>query len=311
MKAPAKLALFGVALLVAFGAAFGIARVVIPDSTVAAWSDRSKSMDHGDHEMPEGDAADVHGVSLSADGYALGPVGAPTAVGEAGTLRFRIDDPQGAPLTKYATSHEKDLHLIVVRDDGTQFRHVHPQLDAATGVWSIPWTWAAAGTYRVYADFTPAGDGTPSLTLTRTVDVAGQFDPRRPEPSRTSTVDGYTVTLAGDLPVGSSGQITATVARDGAPVTALQPYLGAFGHLVALRQGDLAYLHVHPSGDERAAGSTGGPGIEFGVSVPTAGRYLLYLDFQIDGVVRTATFVVDGVVGSAPDTSHDHPHGGH
>ncbi len=36
------------------------------------------------------------------------------------------------------------------------------------------------------------------------------------------------------------------VSRDGEPVNDLQPYLGAYGHLVALRSGDLAYLHVHP-----------------------------------------------------------------
>ena len=37
-------------------------------------------------------------------------------------------------------------------------------------------------------------------------------------------------------------------------MTDLQPYLGAYGHLVALRDGDLAYLHVHPGehGDGRA-----------------------------------------------------------
>lgn len=46
-------------------------------------------------------------------------------------------------------------------------------------------------------------------------------------------------------------------------VTDLKPYVGAFGHLVALRAGDLAYLHVHPDGapgDGRTAPGPGGPG---------------------------------------------------
>ena len=61
--------------------------------------------------------------------------------------------------------------------------------------------------------------------------------------------------------------LTATVSRDGEPVTDLQPYLGAYGHLVALRDGDLGYLHVHPEGD------TGpGPEIAFGTEFPSAGR---------------------------------------
>ena len=68
---------------------------------------------------------------------------------------------------------------------------------------------------------------------------------------------------------------------DTAPVTNLQPYLGASGHLVVLRRSDLAYLHVHPED---------GAGLRFGVEVPSAGTYRLFLDFQHDGVVRTAAF---------------------
>jgi hypothetical protein len=78
----------------------------------------------------------------------------------------------------------------------------------------------------------------------------------------------------------------------------LQPYLGAFGHLVVLRQGDLAYLHVHPMGAEPGPGATSGPTIDFMSSAPTAGRYLLYLDFKVDGRVHTARFVLDA--GPAP-----------
>ena len=77
--------------------------------------------------------------------------------------------------------------------------------------------------------------------------------------------------------------IQGSVTRDGEPVTVLEPYLGAFGHLVALRDGDLAYLHVHAEGADPEAGQTTGPDIAFAAEAPTAGRYLLYLDFQVDG----------------------------
>ncbi len=72
----------------------------------------------------------------------------------------------------------------------------------------------------------------------------------------------------------------------------MQPYLGAFGHLVALRDGDLAYLHVHPEGAEPETGQLSGPTVEFATEVPTPGRYLLYFDFQVDDEVHTASFVV-------------------
>ena len=65
----------------------------------------------------------------------------------------------------------------------------------------------------------------------RAVEVAGDYAPVEATVSRTDEVDGYTVTLDGELNAGSTSDLTATVERNGKPVTALEPYLGAFGHL--------------------------------------------------------------------------------
>jgi hypothetical protein len=73
--------------------------------------------------------------------------------------------------------------------------------------------------------------------------------------------------------------IRFTVLKDGKPVQ-VQPYLGANGHLVALREGDLAFLHVHPM-----EGTT-----EFESTFPTVGRYRLFLQFKHAGRVHTAAF---------------------
>ncbi len=100
-------------------------------------------------------------------------------------------------------------------------------------------------------------------------------------------MDGYTVDLRGELAAGRESQLTLTVARDGVPVTDLQPYLGAYGHLVVLRAGDLAYLHVHPVDDARGAAAPG-PDVRFGVSSPSVGTYRLFLDFRHGDAVRTA-----------------------
>jgi hypothetical protein len=96
------------------------------------------------------------------------------------------------------------------------------------------------------------------------------------------------------------------VARDGAPVTDLQPYLAAYGHLVALRAGDLAYLHVHPDGEPGDGRTPAGPTVVFHTQVPSAGTYRLYFDFQHDGRVRTAEFTV--TVGDAAGSSAGHEH---
>ncbi|MDQ4214873.1 heavy-metal-associated domain-containing protein [Microbacterium capsulatum] len=316
MNTAGRLGLYGAALVAAFAVAFGTAAAVAPrgaapgqahgptaghekqqdeeDGMNGHDAHRSTTMDHSAHTANDTPA----GVALAAGGYTLAPVSAPATAGEAGTLSFRILDGSGTPVTAYEPQHEKELHLIVVRTDGARFRHVHPTLDRATGTWSIPWTWDAGGSYRVFTDF--AARGADPVTLARTVDVAGPFAPAAPATSATTRVDGFDAGIAGDLVPGSASELTVTISRDGAPVTTLQPYLGAFGHLVALREGDLAYLHVHPEGapvaepgEAPAPGATSGPDVRFAAHVPTAGRYLLYFDFQVDGSVHTAAFVLD------------------
>ncbi|GAB2645562.1 hypothetical protein GCM10027169_12030 [Gordonia jinhuaensis] len=312
MKTPARLGLYGAGLAVAFGGAFGLAGVVVPASAVDAWAKgtgmSTHSQGHTNEQQTAGQA--LNGVSLSADGFALSPVKAPTATGTEGELSFQVIG-QGGPVTEFEREHDKDLHLIVVRSDGAQFRHVHPMLNEATGTWSLPWTWQEAGTYRVYTDFTPPGEGASGITLTRTVQVAGDYAPVASSPKRIDEVDGYTVTLDGGLAAGSTSELTLSVSRDGEPVTTLEPYLGAYGHLVALREGDLAYLHVHPEGKEPEPGSIGGADIAFAAQAPTAGRYLLYLDFQVDGKVHTAEFVVDAGHAGGTQADDDSHSGGH
>lgn len=304
MKTGPRLALFGAGLVVAFGGAFGVAAAVAPDDVVAEYEKGSEMDGHGEgHETQTPTAAPalasaLKGLAISIDGYVLSPIDAPSVVGEEGALSFQIQDAEGEPVTEFTTAHDRDLHLIVARSDGSGFQHVHPVLDETTGTWSLPWAWEAAGTYRVFADFTPGGADASNLTLSRTVQVAGEFVPVETQPSRVDEVDDFTVSLEGDVVAGSASELVITVSRDGEPVTTLEPYLGAFGHLVALRDGDLAFLHVHAEGDAPAAGDTAGPEIVFFAEAPTAGRYLLYLDFQIDGVVRTAEFVVDAAHGA-------------
>lgn len=317
MNTGARLTLYGLGVVVAFGGAFGLAGALVPTSLVTDWTKGTEMNNHqgghgsgktGTSDSANAPADSLKGLALGVNGYLLSPIEAPVAVGESGVLNFQIQDASGTPVTEFSTEHDKDLHLIVTRSDGSQFRHVHPVLDKSTGTWSLPWEWSEAGSYRVFADFTPAEADASGLTLTRTVQVAGEFVPVVPHPTRVAEVDGFTVSLEGDLVAGTASDLVLTVTRDGAPVTALEPYLGAFGHLVALRDGDLAYLHVHAEGDEPSTGETSGPEIAFAAEAPTAGQYLLYLDFQVDGQVHTAEFVVNATHGTAASESDDGSH---
>lgn len=183
-------------------------------------------------------------------------------VGEDGALSLTVLKQDEEAARDFELSHDQELHLIVVRDDGAHSRHVHPERDAS-GEWSIPWMWDAAGSHRVFADFVPTAMGE-DVTLLSTVQVAGDLEPQAPTGEVTmDQADGFEVKLDGHLAAGESSMLTASVSRDGEPVATLEPYLGAYGHLVALRQGDPAYLHVHPHGEEPEPGQTSGPEVAF------------------------------------------------
>ncbi|MGW5266306.1 hypothetical protein ACWEQG_35470 [Microbispora sp. NPDC004025] len=225
------------------------------------------------------------GLQISQDGYTLVPRTTTLLPGKAADFRFTVTGPDGAPVTRYQVKHDKKLHFIVVSRDLGGFWHLHPE-EAGDGVWTVRLTLPAAGTYRAYADFAP--EGGPDLTLGADLNVPGAFEPRPlSAPDRTARVDGYTVTLAGDLTPGRVSKLVFTVSKDGTPVGDLEPYLGAYGHLVAIRTGDLAYLHVHP--EEGAAAAAG---VAFAASAPSGGDYRLFLDFKHEGIVRTAAFTV-------------------
>lgn len=309
MSTPLRVAAFVLALAGAFAAALGVGRVVGPidvEPAAAAHDDShddSPASDQGDAASAE--VADVGGLTSRADGFTLTLADRTLPAGRT-RLDFTVVTSSGRPLLDYTREHELDLHLIVVRRDLTGFQHVHPTLDTATGTWSTD-VRLTPGTWRVIADFAPAGwEG---ITLADDVAVAGDFRPGElPADDRTATVstaDGtYTVTLDGDTAPGASTLLTTRIELDGEPVTDLEPYLGAFGHLVALRAGDLGYLHVHPEEGEA------GPGVEFATAFPTPGTYRLFLDFQHRGVVHTAAFTVEsgGAPGHPVEEGEGHEH---
>ncbi|MGK4584079.1 hypothetical protein [Kitasatospora sp. HPMI-4] len=314
MNTPTKLAGFALGLAVALGGAAGIGHAVGPIGGTAPAMHHGAAAGHEDHDMGGGGSGSAAeetpgGLMVTQHGYTLEPATRTLAAGRPQTLSFVVRGPDGKPLTDYSATHGQDLHLIVVRRDLTDFQHVHPTRDAA-GTWSIPLTLPSAGEYRMFTDFAPAGGQ--GLTLGADLSAAGDFTPQPlPAPAATVEADGYSVSLDGRLEAGRTSKLTLTVSRDGKPVTDLQPYLGAYGHLVALRSGDLAYLHVHPDGMPGDGHTAAGPGITFYVTVPTAGDYRLFLDFKHGDTVHTAAFTAHAEPGTGPAEPDDHDHSGH
>ena len=88
-----------------------------------------------------------------------------------------------------------------------------------------------------------------------------------------------------EVTAGEDTVLTFEVQRNGEAISELAPYLGARGHLVALREGDLAYLHVHPIETDAESGI-----VEFRARFPTRGRYRLFLQARPKGELITTSF---------------------
>jgi uncharacterized protein DUF4396 len=246
------------------------------------------AMDEGGTGGHESTAAPVRGLAVTSDGLTLSMQQTKLPRARQTDLSFRVLDSSGAPVRDFEVEHAKRLHFIVVRRDMTGFQHLHPTMKP-DGTWTASLTLREAGSYRAFADFKRAGR---NETLGADLAVDGPLHtnalPRQAQAARTS--DGYDVRVEGHpVKAGAEAELHFTAMRNGKPVT-VEPYLGARGHLVALRQGDLAYLHVHPL-DSAASGSA----ITFATKFPSFGKYRLFLQFKDGGRVHTAAFtrVVD------------------
>jgi hypothetical protein len=281
VNATAKLAAFGAALAVLFGVATlaGAAIGPDPDQDVAsAPPDEHSEMTSSSDSTHGAAARPLRGLALAEDGLRVVVDDPELRRGRAETLSFRIVDERGETVRDFDVEHEKRMHLILARRDLSGFRHLHPE-QAADGTWRTSVRVDDAGSYRLFADFS---HGETAYTLATDLRVDGAADLRPlPEPSATAVSDGgYDVRLdVGDVRPGAEADLRFTITRDGVPVET-EPYLGAGGHLVTLREGDLAFLHVHPADDS----------VRFAATFPTEGRYRLFLQFEHEGRVQTVAF---------------------
>jgi hypothetical protein len=278
----ARLALFAGLLALVFAGAALAGSALDPDvdpetaSSDAPEGGHSADGDEGaSHSTPQD--APAKGLAQAAGGLRL-VVDDPHEPATRGQLRFRIVNEKDATVRDFDVEHARRMHLIVVRRDLSGFQHLHPE-QTADGGWQVPLRLAGGGTHRVFADFSTGGE---SHTLGTDLQANGRFVARElPHPAPTARTDtGLEVRLDQ-----ARDQVRFTVFDDGRRVKDIEPYLGARGHLVALREGDLAFLHVHP--ESRASE---GSDIRFAVEYPSEGRYRLFLQFKLDGRVHTAAF---------------------
>jgi hypothetical protein len=270
MRAAPKLAGFAATLALLLGGGFVVGNALDPSAPRAEETTEMTAM--------EAMAAPVRGLAVAENKLRLVVDTPELERGRAETLRFRVVDENGATVRDFDVEHTKRMHLIVVRRDMTGFQHLHPRQDA-NGEWTTDLRLDAGGSYRVFADFSH-GDEATTLASDVRVDGAAELAPLPGPASEAASDGGYSVHIdESKSRAGEETKMHFTILRDGKPVR-VEPYLGANGHLVALREGDLAFLHVHPM-----EGTT-----EFESTFPTVGRYRLFLQFKHEGRVHTAAF---------------------
>jgi hypothetical protein len=285
VRAPLRLALFAGALVVVFAVSTVAGGAVGPEPKAdlePAHGDEAGMAGHGDEAAHGAGAHEVRGLASAGDGLRLVVEDPELQRGRAERLAFRIADDHGATVRHFDVEHTKRMHVIVARRDLTGFQHLHPT-QRADGAWEVPVTLRDAGSYRLFADFSRGGE---PQTLASDLRVDGRADLRDlPAPAQNAVSDGgYDVELAapGAHP-GEEAELRFRISKDGKPVRT-ETYLGAGGHLVALREGDLAFLHVHPTNE------AGSDEIAFASTFPTEGRYRLFLQFEVGGELQTVAF---------------------
>jgi len=212
----------------------------------------------------------------------------------ASRLRLTIRDPVAdRPISSFATIHERLLHLFIIDRQLDFFRHVHPE-QVSDGVFELREN-IPPGQFMVIADFLPLS-GRPQM-LQRAIVTPGYRGTLFPEapnltPDGSSEKEDHGVRVRLDATTLKAGKeatlkFTLTDARSNTPVSDLEPFLGAPGHVLLVNANLTESNHVHP--EEPA---THGPVITFQPMMPAAGVYKLWLQFQRRGAISTVPFVL-------------------
>ncbi len=214
-----------------------------------------------------------------------------------------------ASIVPLDVQHEKKIHLIVVSGDLASFEHIHPEFQA-DGSYSVKTTFQHGGRYTLFADYKPTGGDHQLEKIS--LDVSGKPAPTKTwsEAKTTSTTTaGYNVTLnseIGKFVDKGETHIIVKIMKGGKEImaTQLENYLGAKGHAVVIStDGENRYLHVHPGAE--------GDRLHLAASFGKAGTYRGWLQFQHEGKIQTADFLLNVVEGMGETPANNHAHEGH
>jgi hypothetical protein len=204
--------------------------------------------------------------------------------GDTATLTFRVLDPAtGRPVSHFELVHEKLMHLFVVSENLEFFAHVHPVLQP-DGSFVLKQRLPDGGMYRMLADFYPSGS-VPQLAVD-TLFVSGTCKPSTLSPSLSPSKSvNLTASLRLD-PVTPLAGLGTKMFFTLNPGEGLQPYLGAWGHMLVASADLIDMIHLHPFI------ANGSPDVQFNITFPRTGLYRIWTQFQREDEVNTVVFTV-------------------
>lgn len=225
--------------------------------------------------------------------------------GQPAKLTVSIKDGSGKIVKDFDIVHTKPMHLVVVSDDLSYFDHIHPQPDG-DGNYSVEESFPFGGTFRTYLDYTPTGGGNQIGRADVTVSGPPHTAiPLQVDKKLDKQFGNIRVKMSADKPFMTD---TATLVvfevsdpKTGQPITDLEPYLGAWAHLVIISQDNKQFLHAHPlemaptlaDGITPDPNSRGGPKVTTRLVFPQPGLYKVWAQFQRKGQVIPAEFVIN------------------
>lgn len=194
-------------------------------------------------------------------------------------------------------AHTRKLHLLIVDPTLNDYQHVHPEPGRRAGEWVFTLAPQRAGTYRVFADFTPAATQR-GLYASADFTVPGPVATVVREPNTTAQVARFNFELVTPSSF-RAGQVAdlkfriESQGRDKVPVP-LQPVMGAFAHLVAFDEARSGFAHLHPNETDLSQPPDAlRPELNFKVTIPAPGRYVIWAQVNLGGSEVFVPFWVD------------------
>ena len=200
-----------------------------------------------------------------------------------------VRNEDGSPSTKFALVHEKEMHMLLISQNLSEFMHLHPEY-IGEGKFKTVLQFTKGGKYKLYADFQPEGRG--QQITTHTIEVEGSKGEEFEEKdfSAEKNVGSLRFQLGMEHTQSNKpAHMTFSVsdANTGQLISELEPYLGSAGHVVIVSENQDEFLHVHPINEQST-----GPEVTYAVTFPKAGIYKVWGQFKYKGEIFTVPYLL-------------------